>query len=245
MSDASSVSPGLAFTAGLVSFLSPCVAPLLPSYLGIVSGLTLDELANAPAGHPRRMLSRAAVFLLGFALVFVSLGAVATPAGVAIARALPWLQRLGGVLLLLFGAYLLGGRRLIPFMRERSATGAPGPAAHAAALATGLSLGAAWTPCVGPVLATILLLAGTSGTAARGMSLLVAYVVGLVVPFMLLAVASDRLLSRLRAASRWARPLTSLDGAFLLLVGFALLTGRFQTLTAMLAGLGQLVTLTP
>jgi cytochrome c-type biogenesis protein len=114
---------------------------------------------------------------------------------------------------------------------------------HLGAFVVGIAFGAAWTPCVGPVLATILLYAGTRGTVARGTELLAAYAVGLGLPFLLLAMLSDRLLSRVRAASRWSRPLEVITGGVLIVVGLALVTGRFQTMTAILAGLGQLVTL--
>jgi cytochrome c-type biogenesis protein len=243
MTDADSVGIGLAFAAGLVSFLSPCVVPLVPSYLGFVSGLTLDELTSAGAPHRTHTMVRATLFVLGFSLVFVSLGAVATTFGLVIARALPWLQRVGGVLIVLFGAHLLGVFRLAPLMRERRIHLAGGPMGHAGAVVAGIAFGAAWTPCVGPVLATILMYAGTSGTVARGTGLLAVYAVGLGLPFLLLALFTDRLLGRVRRASRWSRPLELLTGAVLVVVGLALVTGRFQAFTAMLAGFGQLITL--
>jgi cytochrome c-type biogenesis protein len=113
------------------------------------------------------------------------------------------------------------------------------------ALAAGLAFGAAWTPCVGPVLATILLYAGTSGTIGRGTGLLAAYAFGLGMPFLILAMLSERLLSRVRLVSRWSRPVTLLTGAILVVIGLALVTGQFHALPARLAGLGQLVTLNP
>ena len=243
MTDASSISIALAFAAGLVSFLSPCVVPLVPSYLSFVSGLTLDELTSASTEHRARTMLRATLFVLGFSLVFISLGAAATTIGAVIARSLPWLQRVGGVLIVVFGAQLLGVLRLAPLMRERRVQLAPGRVGHAGAFVVGLAFGAAWTPCVGPVLATILMYAGSSGTIARGTGLLGAYALGLGLPFLLLAFLSEQLLSRIRSASRWSRPLELLTGAVLVIVGLALVTGRFQALTATLAGFGQLVTL--
>ena len=243
MTDARSISISLAFAAGLVSFLSPCLVPLVPSYLSFVSGLSLDELTSASGERRRHALLRATLFVLGFSLVFISLGAVATSLGTAVTRSLPWMQRLGGVLIVLFGAQLLGILRLAPLMRERRVHIAQGRVGHLGAFVVGIAFGAAWTPCVGPVLATILLYAGTAGTIARGMWLLTAYAAGLGLPFLLLAMLSDHLLARVRAASRWSRPLELLTGAVLVVVGLALMTGQFQALTAMLAGLGQLVTL--
>lgn len=245
MTDQSSISFGLAFAAGLVSFLSPCVVPLVPSYLSFVSGLTLQELATASAGQRTRTMVRAGMFVLGFTLVFISLGAVATTFGTVMARSLPWMQRVGGVLILLFGAQLLGVLRLAPFMREWRPHITQGPAGHAGAFVVGVAFGAGWTPCVGPVLATILMYAGGRGTVTQGMALLAVYAAGLGLPFLLLALLSDRLISRVRAVSRWSRVVELLTGAVLVVVGLALATGRFQVLTAMLAGFGQLFTLHP
>jgi cytochrome c-type biogenesis protein len=243
MTGDSAVSVSLAAAAGLVSFLSPCVVPLVPSYLSFVSGLTLEELTNPSSAHRRRTMLRATLFVAGFSLVFISLGAVATTLGTLIARSLPWMQRVGGVLVVLFGAQLLGLLRIAPLMRERRVHISSPRAGHLGAFVVGIAFGAAWTPCVGPVLATILLYAGTRDTIARGTELLAAYAVGLALPFLLLAMLSDRLLSRVRAASRWSRPLEVITGAVLVVVGLTLVTGRFQSLTAMLAGLGQLITL--
>jgi cytochrome c-type biogenesis protein len=161
------------------------------------------------------------------------------------ARSLPWLQRVGGVLIVLFGAQLLGVLRLAPFMREWRPHVTHGPAGHAGAFVVGVAFGAGWTPCVGPVLATILMYAGGSGTVGQGMALLAVYAFGLGLPFLLLALLSDGLVSRVRAVSRWSRAVEVLTGAVLVVVGLALATGRFQVLTAMLAGLGQLFTLHP
>lgn len=245
MSDGSTISLGLAFSAGLVSFLSPCVVPLVPSYLTFVTGMTLDELTDPAltAGRRSRTMLHATLFVLGFAIVFVSLGAAATALGVAIGRSLGWVQRIGGVVIMLFGAHLLGLLRVPALMRERRTHLATKPAGVMGSFVVGVAFGAGWTPCVGPVLATILLYAGTSGSVARGTLLLSFYAAGLALPFLVCAFGVDRLLTRISALRRWVRPLEIVTGGLLLVVGFALATGRFRTLTGALAGLGQLINL--
>jgi cytochrome c-type biogenesis protein len=247
MSDGSTISLSLAFTAGLVSFLSPCVVPLVPSYLTFITGMTLDELTdpNGLTARRSRTMLHASLFVLGFSIVFVSLGAAATAAGVAIGRSLGWVQRIGGLVIMLFGAHLLGVLRLPALVRERRAHLATKPTGLAGSFVVGIAFGAGWTPCVGPVLATILLYAGTSGSVVRGTLLLALYAAGLGLPFLVCAFGVDRLLTRMQALRRWVRPLELVTGVLLVLVGLALASGRFRTLTAALAGLGQLVNLGP
>ena len=239
------MSLALAFGAGLVSFLSPCIVPLVPSYLTFVTGMSLDELgASAETGrHRGRTMLHATLFVLGFGIIFVSLGAVATALGAVIAKALVWLQRIGGLVIILFGAQLMGVLRWTPLMRERRMHVATKPAGFAGSFVVGIAFGAGWTPCVGPVLATILLYAGTSGSVARGTLLLLAYAMGLGIPFLVCAYGFARFIRGRRSLSRWLRPIELATGAVLVLIGLALATGRFQVLTSALAGLGQLVNL--
>ena len=245
MTGAGSVSLGLAFTAGLVSFLSPCVVPLVPSYLTFVTGMSLDELTAAEGQGARRArtMVHAGLFVLGFALVFVSLGAVASTLGAAIGRSLEWVQRIGGIVIMLFGAHLLGLLRLPVLMRERRVYVSRKPAGLAGSFVVGVAFGAGWTPCVGPVLATILVYAGTAESVTRGTMLLAVYALGLGIPFLAFAYGFDRLVQRTGALRRWLRPLERVTGAALVLIGLALATGRFRILTSVLAGLGQLVNL--
>ncbi|MDQ2666888.1 MAG: cytochrome c biogenesis protein CcdA [Gemmatimonadota bacterium] len=239
------MSLGLAFTAGLVSFLSPCVVPLVPSYLTFITGASLDELSDSVGRGARRSrtMVHATLFVLGFGIVFVSLGAAATAVGVMIGRSLEWMQRIGGVVIMIFGAQLLGLVRLPALMRERRVHLATRPAGLAGSFVVGVAFGAGWTPCVGPVLATILLYAGTATSVARGTLLLVVYALGLGLPFLACAYGFDRLVTRTGALRRWLRPLELVTGVALMLVGLALATGRFRILTSALAGLGQLINL--
>src|SRR5688572_18250888 len=149
MTDVVTVSLGLAFLAGLVSFLSPCVFPIVPSYVGFVTGLTLDELRQGERADARRQAAvHAALFVLGFSLVFLALGASATALGAVLRRSLPQLQQLGGVVIVLFGLYLLGLLRIPALMRERRVQLASKPAGHLGSVVVGVAFGAGWTPCV-------------------------------------------------------------------------------------------------
>ena len=242
MTDVGSLSLGLAFVAGLLSFLSPCVLPLVPSYVTFVTGMTLDELTARGRHAARRHATlHALLFVLGFTLVFVALGATATALGAALRRALPLLQQLGGVVIAGFGLSLLGVLRVPSLMRERRVHLASKPAGIAGSLLVGVAFGAGWTPCIGPVLASILLYAGMEATMTRGMLLLVAYSLGLGIPFLVAAVGFNWYLAGARRVMRWLRPLELGAGALLVVMGVLLFTGRFTALSSFLASFGQLV----
>jgi cytochrome c-type biogenesis protein len=240
------LSLGLAFVAGLVSFLSPCVLPLVPSYITFVTGMTLDELtAHGRDAARRRAVLHALVFVLGFTLVFIALGATATALGAATRRALPLLQQIGGVAIAAFGLSMLGVLRPPALMRERRVHFASKPAGLVGSALVGVAFGAGWTPCIGPVLASILLYAGIEATMMRGMLLLVAYAIGLGIPFLIAAVGFNWYLASARRITRWLRPLELAAGAILVLVGVLLFPGRFTALSSFLAGFGQLVAVGP
>lgn len=252
MTGAASLSLGMAFLAGLASFLSPCVLPLVPSYVTFVTGMTLDELTTESHAHAhahahtharRRAAIHAGLFILGFGLVFVALGATATLLGASLRRALPLLQQIGGVVIALFGLYLLGVLRLSVLMRERRVHLASKPVGFAGSVVAGAAFGAGWTPCVGPVLASILLWAGMKATMGQGILLLVAYTLGLGLPFFVAAVGLNWFLAGTARVRRWLLPLERVAGALLVIVGVLLFTGRFTTLSNFLASLGQLVNL--
>lgn len=242
MTDVSSISVGFAFLAGLVSFLSPCVLPLVPSYVMYVTGMTVTELTTDGTRAARgRAALHAGLFVLGFGLVFIALGATATVLGSTLRRALPLLQQIGGIVIAAFGLYLLGVLRLPFLMRERRVHLASKPAGLVGSVVAGVAFGAGWTPCVGPVLASILVYAGIQATMAKGLLLLAAYTLGLGLPFFAAAVGFNWYLVRAPQLSRWLRAIERVSGVLLLVVGILLFTGRFTLLSNFFAGFGQLI----
>ena len=242
--DATSISLPFAFLAGLVSFLSPCVLPVVPAYLTFVSGLTMDELSDGSAAAARRTaVLHAALFILGFLLVFMTLGASATAAGQAFNRLLPAISRVGGVLVILLGILLLDWVRLPPLARDLRLHLRTKPSGAAGSVVVGIVFGAGWTPCIGPILATILLYASMEATITRGTLLLAVYGVGLGVPFLVAAIGFNWFLTSLEALRSWARPIQKLAGILLVVIGVLLLTGEFAAVSASLADLGQWINL--
>lgn len=238
------VSFGLAFLAGLVSFLSPCVLPVVPSYVTFVSGMTLEELRDGgTAGARRAAAIHALMFVTGFMVVFMTMGLAATAFGQSLARALPLLSRLGGVLVAVFGLYLLGVLRIPALSRDVRFRFSHHPGGPLGSMAVGVAFGAGWTPCIGPILGTVLLYATFEGTGLHGMALLAAYGLGLAIPFLAAALAFNWFLAGIPRARAWVRPLERVAGTLLVVVGVLMMTGHFATLSAFLAGMGQLINL--
>lgn len=238
------VSFPLAFAAGVVSFLSPCVLPVVPSYVAFVSGLTLEELRDGSVAAARRAaVLHSGLFVLGFAMVFMTMGWAATALGRTVAHALPWLNRIGGAVLILLGLYLTGLLRFPALAREMRVHLSSRPTGPAGSLLVGAAFGAGWTPCIGPVLASILLYAGLEATRVEGALLLTTYALGLGIPFIAASVAFNGFLAGMEKVRDWLVPLSRAAGAVLVLIGVMMMTGSFARLTAFLAGLGQLVNL--
>ncbi len=214
----------VAFAAGLLGFLSPCVVPLIPGYLSFVSGLSLAELDEAERRqHVGRVLFATAAFVLGFSVVFTALGASASLVGGFVLTNREWLSRIGGVIVILFGLSMLGALRIPGLSRERRLVIARRPNGLLGTVAVGMAFGFAWTPCVGPVLGAILTLAATTQRAGDGAQLLFAYALGLGFPFLLTAGLLTTAFRALRAAARYAHAIEVASGAFLVVMGAALL----------------------
>lgn len=229
----SGVSFAVALLAGLLSFLSPCVLPLIPSYVGFVTGMSLEELQV----QRRTALVHALWFVAGFSAVFVALGATASAVGALLRDYQLWLGRVGGVLVILFGLYLLGVFRSMALMRERRLQLSQKPVGYLGSAFVGVAFGAAWTPCVGPILGAIFTLAATTASLGQGMALLGVYALGLAIPFLLTAVALERFLhwfQRFRPYLVWV---DRIAGGLLIVLGILLLTDRFTLLASYLQGL--------
>jgi cytochrome c-type biogenesis protein len=234
---------GLAFLAGLVSFLSPCVLPIVPSSVAFITGLTLDDFTGDDTARARRIAAyHSALFVLGFSLLFIALGATATALGGTMTRLLPAIQQAGGVIIIAFGLYMAGVLRLPALARERRLHAARRGTGFGSFLA-GVTFGAGWTPCIGPILASILLYAGMEATMGRGLLLLGAYAAGLGLPFFAAAVALNVFLTGTGRLRRHLPAVQKVAGIFLVVIGVALVTGRFAIVAGYLGGLGQLINL--
>jgi cytochrome c-type biogenesis protein len=220
----------VAFAAGLLSFLSPCVLPLVPSYIGFLTGMSLPEVST----RRRTALVHALLFVLGFSLVFVLLGASATALGRALNYYQHWLQRIGGVLIILFGLVCLGVVRVGFLTQERRVQLEHKPVGYLGSALVGMAFGAGWTPCIGPVLGAILGLAATSHDLGRGMLLLGSYSAGLAVPFLLAAAALEAFLEWFQRFRRYLPWVMRVSGALLIFVGVLMATGEFTRLAGWL-----------
>ncbi len=223
----------VAFAAGLLSFLSPCVLPLVPSYVGFLTGMTLPEVT----GRRRIALTHALLFVGGFSLIFILLGASATALGRALNHYQVWLQRIGGALIILFGLLCLGVFNLRPLSQERRLHLERKPVGYLGSALVGMAFAAGWTPCIGPVLGAILGLAATSADVSRGMLLLAVYSAGLALPFLVAAVAVDWFLEWFQRFRRFLPWVMRISGVMLIVVGVLLVTGEFTRLAGWLQGL--------
>jgi len=228
----------LAFSAGAVSFLSPCVLPLVPVYLSVTTGLDVDQLTRRGAGTVGRVLRGACLFILGFSAVFVLLGLSATALGGMLLREQETITRLaGGVVLLLALAMLMStSPRGLPLPRERRFHPAPGARSWSAPTVTGAAFAFGWTPCVGPVLGSVLAIAATQDGVLRGGALLATYSAGLAVPLLVTGLAFAHAVGPLRWTRRHAVALTR--GVALVLACYGVLLGldRLAWLTQTLQG---------
>lgn len=223
----------VAFAAGVLSFLSPCVLPLVPSYVGFLTGMTLPEIS----GRRRTALIHALLFVGGFSLIFILLGASATALGRALNYYQVWIQRIGGLLIIGFGLVCLGVFNLGALSQERRVQLERKPVGYLGSALVGMAFAAGWTPCIGPVLGAILGLAATSADVSRGMLLLAAYSAGLALPFLVAAVAVDSFLGWFQRFRRFLPWVMRVSGLMLVGVGLLLVTGEFTRLAGWLQGL--------
>lgn len=232
MTDPASLGLALAFSAGLLSFLSPCVLPLIPSYLTFVTGVGFDELQ-----HSRRAaLVHALLFVLGFTLIFVALGASATVLGRVLIAYRVWITRAGGALVVLFGLYLLGAVRIAALDRERRVHLANKPVGYLGSVLVGIAFGAGWTPCLGPILGAILTYTAATADLSRGLPLLLAYSLGLALPFLVAAVAVERFLETVTRMRPYLARVSQVSGVLLVIVGVMMMLDYFTVLATYLQG---------
>ena len=216
----------VAFAAGILSFLSPCVLPLIPSYLSFISGVSLEEIRGAESAGAvrRRVVLNSVAFIFGFSLVFVSLGASASYLSSLFFGYRNVIRITGGAFILLVGIYLIGLFKIPAFDRYLQFNLKDKPAGYLGSVLVGITFAVAWTPCVGPILGAILAIAGTSADVGRGILLLAMYAGGLALPFFLSAMAINSFFQFSQAFRRYIQAFHVLGGILLIVVGLLLVT---------------------
>jgi cytochrome c-type biogenesis protein len=227
--DISQITVWLALLAGLASFLSPCVFSLVPAYVGYLGGIAAGS--GVPGDKPNRWLtfSHGLAFVLGFSIVFVSLGVAASFAGGLLYDLRFWLSKIGGIIVILFGLHMIGVFH-IPFLSyDTRVQKAPDPKmGYFSSALMGVFFSAGWSPCVGPVLGTILTLAINGGSVSQGAALLSFYSVGLAIPFLLAALGIGWVTTTLRKYNKVMRYVEIVMGVILIIVGVMLFAGTFE-----------------
>ncbi|MEK7851525.1 MAG: cytochrome c biogenesis protein CcdA [Deltaproteobacteria bacterium] len=222
----------LAFSAGVLSFASPCVLPLIPSYVTYITGLSLERLRSGEEkGHGLETFFHSLAFVIGFSIVFISLGASATILGQVMARHQVLLRKVGGVLVVIFGLHFTGIINISFLQVYKKADLKEKPMGYLGSVLIGLVFGAGWTPCIGPILSSILLYASTAETMTKGIMLLTAYSLGLGIPFIISAVAINRFLSFFQGVIRHMKALTIASGILLIIIGVLIFTNSLTSIT--------------
>jgi cytochrome c-type biogenesis protein len=234
---ASDVSLIAAFLAGVVSFVSPCVLPLVPSYITFITGVSFDELtAEDKTGRIRRLtILHSLAFIVGFSIVFIALGATATATGRFLREYQDLLRQVGGVLITLFGVYLTGLLPIPALSREAKFRMTSKPLGLFGSVLVGITFAAGWTPCIGPILGSILVYASTSEKAGTGVLLLSVYSLGLGLPFFLASLGMNTFLAASRKLRSSLRTIEIVSGIVLILFGIALVTNLFRYFVSFLA----------
>jgi cytochrome c-type biogenesis protein len=233
----SQISLFAAFSAGLLSFISPCVLPLVPSYLSYITGLSVENLAKVEERERFKsaILLNALLFIAGFSTVFIAFGASASLIGQVLYEYQDIIRKIGGVLIIIFGLYLLGILKINIFMTERRLVHFESrPVGYLGSFLIGTAFAAGWTPCVGPVLGTILAYASTTESMSSGVTLLSAYSFGLGLPFFLTAFGMDTFLSYFKSLRTYLGGVSFVSGGLLILVGIMIFTDSVTLFTSFL-----------
>jgi cytochrome c-type biogenesis protein len=224
--------PIAAFIAGLISFLSPCVLPLVPGYVAIISGAGVDELNQQGSRLMRSVMLNSLLFILGFSLVFIALGAVASGVGQIVMQHFAFLSKFAGLLLIVFGIHMTGLLPLKFLYADKRLHGISGGHTPARAFLVGFSFGFGWSPCVGPILTAILTFAAAEATIQKGVALLAIYSLGLAIPFLLTSCAIDRFLVFYARFRRHLRALEAVSGMVMIAAGAFIFTRHFTVINS-------------
>lgn len=236
MGGTENVSILVALSAGLISFLSPCVLPLIPSYIAFITGISIEELSEEKNLKYvwKKVVANSLMFILGFSLVFIAMGASATFIGRFLSRNIRYFEIGGGLLVILLGIHFTGLFRLKFLDREKRIQLKKKPLGYLGTLLVGTAFGVGWTPCVGPILGAILTMAATTQDVVKGIVLLSFYSAGLGVPFILSAIILHKFFEYFKAIRKYFKVISIIGGVLLIMVGILLITGYFSSLSAYL-----------
>ncbi len=225
-----------AFAAGFLSFVSPCVLPLIPGYISFVSGVSVEEMRAdaAPATSRLQVFLTSLAFVIGFSLVFVALGASATAIGKFMFAKLPLLSRIAGVVLIVFGLHTMGVFKLAFLETEKRVHTQRKPAGPLGAMLVGIAFAFGWTPCIGPILGGILAIAGSRNTVGEGITLLAVYSLGLGIPFLLTSLAINQFFGAAKRIRRHYHAIELASGALLVAIGLLIVTGQLTLIVRFL-----------
>lgn len=228
----------VAFSAGLISFLSPCILPLIPSYLAFITGISIEELTLEESLRQvrKKVIANSLMFILGFSLIFIALGASATFLSQFLAENIRWFEIIGGVVIILFGIHFTGIIRLKFLDREKKVHLKEKPLGYFGTLLVGIAFGAGWTPCVGPILGSILTLAATTQNVFKGVILLAFYSAGIGLPFFISGLITHKFFEVFKAIKKYFKIITVIGGILLVIVGILLISGYFSTMSEFFSG---------
>ena len=227
---AMNVSGLAAFVSGLLSFFTPCILPLVPSYLIYISGITVDDVAAPTKEHRKRVFFHSLSFILGFSFVFVALGISTSLLGGFFAEYQAYIVRLGGIILILLGLFYLDIIKISFFNRQYMMQLEQKPVGLAGSFVVGLTFSLGWTPCVGPALSSILIVASMAGKTSHGTYLLSLYSLGLAIPFIISSLLFDRLFILLKRFGFIARFAVKVLGVLLIILGLLMVSSYYNTL---------------
>ncbi len=225
-----------AFAAGFLSFVSPCVLPLIPGYISFISGASMDEMrgGTAPTTSRLQIFLTSLAFVIGFSLVFVALGASATAVGKFMFARLPLLSKIAGVILIIFGLHTMGVFRLAFLDTEKRVHAQRKPAGPVGAMLVGIAFAFGWTPCIGPILGGILAIAGSKDSVWEGVALLAVYSLGLGIPFLITSLAINQFFAAAKKIRRYYHAIELTSGALLVVIGVLIVTGQLTIITRFL-----------
>ena len=223
-----------ALAAGVLSFISPCVLPLIPGYVSFVSGASVEEMRGgsaATAASRRQVLVTSLAFVLGFSLVFVALGASASALGKFLFANFPLLEKIAGAVIIVFGLHTMGVFRIAALDTEKRLHAHKKPAGPFGALLVGIAFAFGWTPCIGPILGGILVVAGAKETVREGVVLLAVYSLGLGIPFLLTSLAINQFFSVMQRIRQHYRAIELVSGTLLVVIGVLIFTHQLTVIT--------------